>query len=347
MKTIYTEDHRHQDGKFELIDGKFVPPFEMPRRADIVLGRVREAKLGPVLPPEDFGLEPVRRVHDDGFVDFLRGAWDEWVQAHGAYDALPLAWHTRAFRKKPPLPEVIDGKLSYYAIDAGTPITAGTWRAITGAANVALTGVKLVQRGDQAAFALCRPPGHHAGSDFYGGYCFLNNAAIAAQAFRDAGAKRVAVLDVDYHHGNGTQEVFYSRTDVLTISIHADPLQEYPYFLGHADETGKGKGEGYHLNLPLRWGSGWDKYKIALATAMRRIDKFRPEALVVSLGLDTFEQDPISKFKLRHDDYLRMGETIAGARKPTLFVFEGGYAVDALGVNTVNVLTGFEQAAKG
>ncbi|MGH6961826.1 MAG: histone deacetylase family protein, partial [Dongiaceae bacterium] len=177
MKTIYTDDHRHQDGRFELIDGKFVPPFEMPRRADIVIGRVRDTKLGAVLPPEDFGLEPVRRVHDDGFVDFLHGAWDEWVQTHGAYDALPLAWHTRAFRRKPPLPEAIDGKLSYYAIDAGTPITAGTWRAITAAANVALTGVKLVRGGETAVFSLCRPPGHHAGSDFFGGYCFLNNAA--------------------------------------------------------------------------------------------------------------------------------------------------------------------------
>jgi acetoin utilization deacetylase AcuC-like enzyme len=237
---------------------------------------------------------------------------------------------------------VIDGKLSYYAIDAGTPITAGTWRAVKGAVDVALTGVKLVNNGEKAVFSLCRPPGHHAGSDFYGGYCFLNNAAIAAQAFRDLGAKRVAVLDVDYHHGNGTQEIFYNRADVLTISIHADPLQEFPYFLGFADETGKGKGEGYHMNLPLRWGSKWDKYEEALAKAMKTLKKYSPEVVVVSLGLDTFKEDPISKFKLEHEDYLRMGEMIAGAKKPTLFVFEGGYAVDALGINTVNVLTGFE-----
>jgi acetoin utilization deacetylase AcuC-like enzyme len=346
MKTVYTEDHRHQDGKLELIDGKFLPPFEMPRRAQIVIDRVKATKLGPIMAPQEFGLEPIRRVHDKGFVEFLRTAWDEWVLAHGAYDALPLVWHTRGFRKKPPLPEAIDGKLSYYAIDAGTPITAGTWRAVTAAANVALTGVKLVEGGERAAFSLCRPPGHHAGSDFYGGYCFFNNAAIAAQAFRDKGAKRVAILDVDYHHGNGTQEMFYGRADVLTISIHADPRQEYPYFLGFADETGKGKGEGFHLNLPLRWGSAWDRYDGALQTAMKRIRKYGPEVIVVSLGLDTFKEDPISKFKLGHKDYLRMGEMIAGAGKPTLFVMEGGYAVDALGVNTVNVLTGFEQAAR-
>ncbi len=342
MRTVYTDEHRHQDGKFELIEGKFLPPFEMPRRAQIVIDRVRSKKLGPVTAPDSFDLEPVYRVHDKGLVSFLQTAWDEWVQAHGCYDALPITWHTRGFRKKPPLPEVIDGKLSYYAIDAGTPITAGTWRAVKGAVDVALTGVKLVNNGEKAVFSLCRPPGHHAGSDFYGGYCFLNNAAIAAQAFRDLGAKRVAVLDVDYHHGNGTQEIFYNRADVLTISIHADPLQEFPYFLGFADETGKGKGEGYHMNLPLRWGTKWDKYEEALTRAMKALKKFSPDVVVVSLGLDTFKEDPISKFKLEHEDYLRMGEMIAGAKKPTLFVFEGGYAVDALGINTVNVLSGFE-----
>jgi acetoin utilization deacetylase AcuC-like enzyme len=346
LKTVYTEEHRHHEGKFELIDGKFVPPFEMPRRAQIVIDRVKAARLGPILAPEEFGLEPVARVHDKDFLTFLQTAWDQWVQAHGTYDALPLSWHTRGFRSNPPVPETIDGRLGYYAIDAGTPITAGTWRAVAAAANVALTGARLVKAGDSAAFALCRPPGHHAGSDFFGGYCFLNNAAIAAHWLRDQGCKRVAILDIDYHHGNGTQEIFYRRADVLTISIHADPRQEFPFFLGFADEVGKGKGEGFHLNLPLRWGSGWDAYEHALQTAMKKLQKYAPEVIVVSLGLDTFKEDPISKFGLEHEDYVRIGETIASARRPALFVMEGGYAVEALGVNTVNVLTGFEQAAK-
>jgi acetoin utilization deacetylase AcuC-like enzyme len=343
MKTIYTDDHRLQDGKAELIDGKLQPCFEMPRRADIIIARVRDVGLGEVIPPQDFGLDPVRRVHKDNFVDFLHIAWDRWVEDHGAYDALPLNWATRGMRAIEP--ETIDGKLSYFSFDAGTPITAGTWRAITGSANVALTGQKLVADGARSAFALCRPPGHHAGTDFYGGYCFFNNAAVAAQAFRDAGAGRVAILDVDYHHGNGTQEIFYDRDDVLTISIHADPKQEFPFFLGFADETGEGRGEGHHLNLPLRWGSGWDVYRPALETAMGRVRDYKPDALVVSLGVDTFEEDPISKFKLKHDDYTTMGAIIAGGGLPTLFVMEGGYAVDALGVNAVNVLTGFEAAA--
>lgn len=342
MKTVYSDDHRLQDGKSELIDGKLMPCFEMPKRADIVIARVRDQKLGEVVGPRDFGLDPVKRVHRPRFVEFLRGAWDEWVTEHGAYDALPLTWAARGMRSDV-IPEAIDGRLSYYSIDAGTPITAGTWTAITTSANVALTGTALVDAGERAVFALCRPPGHHAGSDFYGGYCFFNNAAVAAQEFRESGADRVAILDVDYHHGNGTQEIFYLRPDVFTVSIHADPRQEYPFFLGHADETGAAAGEGFHLNLPLRWGSAWDAYKAAMDTATARIRDYGADALVISLGVDTFEKDPISKFKLKHDDYLKIGRMIAGLGLPTLFVFEGGYAVEELGVNAVNVLQGFEQ----
>ncbi len=346
MHTIYSEEHRHQDGNVELFEGKVVKPHEIPRRAEIVLGQVKARKLGDVVGPSDFGLDPILKVHDAGFVDFLRTCWDEWVKSGRDFDALPHVWPVPGLL--PPgaprrVPDSIDGRLGFYGIDAGTPIVAGTWRAVHASAQVALTGQRLVATGERAAFALCRPPGHHAGSNFYGGYCFLNNAAIAAQAFRDAGAKKVAILDVDYHHGNGTQEIFYRRDDVLTVSIHADPKQEFPYFLGHADERGHGLGEGHHMNLPLPWGSAWDRYGEAMDQAIRRITDDSIEVLVVSLGLDTFEHDPISRFKLRHEDYFAMGRKIARCDLPTLFVMEGGYAVDALGVNTVNVLEGFEQ----
>ena len=195
MLTVYTEDHRLQDGKAELIDGKLLPCFEKPARAEIVIARVREAGLGEVAGPKDFGRAPLRAIHPENFLHFLETAWDQWVAAHGAYDALPLVWPTRGLRQVEP--EAIDGKLSYFSFDAGTPITAGTWRAITASANVALTGGELVAGGERAVFALCRPPGHHASADVYGGYCFLNNAAIAVQAFRDGGAARVAILDID------------------------------------------------------------------------------------------------------------------------------------------------------
>ncbi|WP_374378086.1 histone deacetylase family protein [Dongia sp.] len=341
MRTIYTEAHRQQDGGHELLEGQFVKAHESPSRADFVINRVREVKLGEVLEPQGFSLDPILKVHDKGLVDFLATAWDQWAATGRTFDALPHVWPVPGLGRR--LSDSIDGKLGYYAIDAGTPIMKGTWNAVKASADVALTAQKLVATGERAAFALCRPPGHHAGSDFYGGYCFLNNAGIAAQAFRDQGAKRVAILDVDYHHGNGTQQMFFERDDVLTISLHADPKQEFPYFIGYADEIGAGAGEGYHMNLPLPWGTDWARYSEALEHAMKRIEQYGAEALVVSLGLDTFEEDPISRFKLKQGDYPKMGERIAWADLPTLFVMEGGYAVEALGVNTVNVLLGFEQ----
>ena len=186
-----------------------------------------------------------------------------------------------------------------------------------------------------------RPPGHHAGADYFGGYCFLNYAALAAQHLRDAGLSRVAVLDVDYHHGNGTQSIFYERSDVFFASIHGDPRTEYPFYLGHADEIGAGAGAGFNLNLPLPRGSGFEAWSAALEVALAAISRFGAEALVVSLGLDTFVGDPISGFCLQSTDYLRLGERLARVGLPNVLVLEGGYAVDGLGVNAVNVLQAF------
>jgi acetoin utilization deacetylase AcuC-like enzyme len=241
------------------------------------------------------------------------------------------------------VPKDLDGRLGFYSFDCGTPITATSWQAIKASADVALTGAGLISGGARAAFALCRPPGHHAGSDHFGGYCFLNNAALAAQKLRDDGAKRVAILDVDYHHGNGTQQIFYRRGDVLVVNIHADPDQEYPYFLGFADEAGAGAGEGFNVNMPLPWGTEWPAWAEALEAGLKRILAFGADAIVVSLGVDTYKNDPISKFRLDHDDFTAMGGMIARANIPTLFVMEGGYAVAEIGVNAVNVLTGFNE----
>src|SRR5258706_15077983 len=207
MKTVYSDEHRHQDGRAELIDGKLMPCFEMPRRADMIHARVREVGLGEVLAPREFGVDPVKRVHKPNFVEFLRGAWDLWVKQHGAYDALPLNWAARGMRAIEP--EAIDGKLSYYSFDAGTPITAGTWRAITASANVALTGQAMVAAGERAVFSLCRPPGHHAGSDFYGAYCFFKNAAGGPQAFLPVGGRRTCRPQGRYPHGKGGPGTFY------------------------------------------------------------------------------------------------------------------------------------------
>ena len=220
-------------------------------------------------------------------------------------------------------------------------MVAGTWAAARGAADAAMTAASLVAVGERAAYALCRPPGHHAGRATYGGYCFLNNAALAVERLRAHGRSRVAVLDVDFHHGNGTQDIFWRRGDVLFVSIHGDPRSEYPWFLGHADERGEGEGEGANLNLPLPVGTAWPAYEAALGTALDAIAAFGADALVVSLGVDTYEHDPISSFALDADGYPRIGRSIAALDLPTVLVQEGGYAVEGVGGNVAAVLSAF------
>jgi acetoin utilization deacetylase AcuC-like enzyme len=256
---------------------------------------------------------------------------------------LPSVWPGYAFRTDV-LPANFSARVGLFAFDAGSPITVGTWVAAREGILCAMAAADAVVAGERAAFALSRPPGHHAGPDFFGGYCFLNNAALATQTLRDSGLARVAVLDVDYHHGNGTQTMFETRNDVLTVSIHGDPSTEYPFYLGHADERGRGPGEGFNLNLPLPRGTTPERWFAALDVASQAVRDFAPAALVVSLGVDTFEGDPISGFKLRSSDYLTLGRTVAALGLPTVWVFEGGYAVDEVGINTANVLEGFNSS---
>lgn len=344
MKIIYSEDHKLHHGAKELNRGEMVPQFEMPSRAEMIFERLKHTGFGEIVAPERFGDEAIHAVHAQDYVRFLETAWSEWVEEEGD-DQFAIAWVFPCRGLRQTAPASIHGKLGYYAFDVAIPIVEGTWRAVRTAADVALTGYSFLNNGERAAFSLCRPPGHHAMRDLGGGYCYLNNAAIAAQALRDSGARRVAILDVDYHHGNGTQGIFYDRGDVLFVSLHGDPKFEFPYYLGYADERGEGAGEGFNLNLPMPAGTAWKAYAAALNAALGRIREFGPSALVVSLGVDTFKKDPISRFRLENDDYLHMGEVIAGLNAPTLFVMEGGYAVEEIGVNAVNVLSGFEQKA--
>lgn len=230
-----------------------------------------------------------------------------------------------------------------FGSDNVTPIGPGTWASAYWGAQSALTALSaLLDNETRTAFALCRPPGHHAGADYTGGYCYLNNAAISAEAAITAGHARVAILDVDYHHGNGTQDIFYARGDVLTASLHADPRTDFPYYWGHADERGEGVGLGATLNLPLPAGAAWPDYERTLATALAAIARFAPSLLIVPFGADTFEGDPISRFALRTADYPAMAARIAALGLPTLIVMEGGYAIDALGANVAAFLSGFE-----
>lgn len=340
MLTVYSPNHRLHHGS-ELKDGAVTQSFENPSRAETVLARVKSNGLGEVISEKDYPRDCYVAAHSERYVTFLETAWSEWTASGKQCDALPLVWPVRdlAIDREPGF---IDGKLGFYAMDAGAPITAGTWQAVRSSANVALTGVDWVLAGKSSAFALCRPPGHHAAREYMGGYCYLNNAAIAAERCLSQGVKKVAILDVDYHHGNGTQNIFYQRPDVMFISIHGDPHTSYPYFSGYQHETGQGPGEGFTANYPLPHGTDWSSYRQALKSALNRLENFRPEVLIISLGVDTFEGDPISHFKLKSHDFITLGETLASLHIPTLFVMEGGYMVDEIGINAVNVLSGFD-----
>ncbi len=341
MKTIYSEKHKLRDAKTELYGGELVMPFERPSRAQYIYDRIKAVGLGPITAPNEYGLDPITRIHDAEFVEFLQQAWTLWQAEGFKGEALPTCWPARRMSNKKP--EFIEGQLGYYALAAETSLTDGTWDAAYASAQVALTGAEDIMAGHHA-FALCRPPGHHAAIDMYGGYCFLNNAAIAAQSLRDQGMDRVAIVDVDFHHGNGTQDIFYTRDDVLFASLHGDPMHAFPHFLGHADETGQGKGVGFTHNYPMPPGTNFETWRAALADALTKVTQFKPDALIISLGVDTFETDPISFFKLKSDDFTTYGADIAALNLPTLFVMEGGYDIAEIGINTVNVLTGFEGA---
>jgi acetoin utilization deacetylase AcuC-like enzyme len=343
MRTVYSPLHAGHGGQTELISGAIVPAFEMPRRAEIIRARIGEVGLGPVGEPEPQGLEVARTVHDPAYLDFLAGVYDRWRAEGREGTALPFVWPVPGLRRDVP-PAHVDGLLGFYTFDGGAPFVAGTWAAVRAAHDTALTAAGIVAREGGAAFALCRPPGHHAHRAFAGGYCYVNNAAVAAQALRAGGARRVAVLDVDYHHGNGTQAIFYERADVLVVNVHADPMVEFPYFLGHADERGAGEGEGFTVNLPLPHGTEWPAWEAALLRGCEAVAGFGAEVLVVSLGTDTYHADPISRFRLDTPHYPLIGARIAALGLPTLFVMEGGYAVEEIGVNAVGVLTGFEAA---
>ena len=323
--------------------GRMVPCHEVPQRQDQVSAALQARALGPLQKPNHFDDALLQRIHSPRYLQFLQTAWQQWIAldpANVALDAIPSVWPTRSFRTDIE-PDNFAARMGLYSFDAGTPLTAGTWQAARSGADCALSAAAHIAQGARAAFALSRPPGHHAGADFFGGYCFLNNAALAAQYLRDSGLERVAVLDVDYHHGNGTQAIFYERSDVFFASIHGNPRTEYPFFLGHADEQGQAAGRGFNLNVPLPRGSDYARWSESLDFALKAIATYGAQALVVSLGVDTFACDPISGFALQSEDYLRMGERIAHAGLPTVLVFEGGYAVEAVGLNVANVLLAF------
>lgn len=327
MRFFWDEAQRSHAPASEFFNGALHPAADVIERVDSVL-----AAIGPVEAPAPRRqaelIAAASLAHSSDYLELLRTAHDEWLAAGRSGDVLPYAFPVR---RAPRELQRIDARLGQHAYDTCAPIMGGTWPSLLAGTGTLLAALDAAVEGEHA-FALTRPPGHHAGPDYMGGYSYLNWAAIAALA----SGKRTAILDLDYHHGNGTQDIVAGHERIRFASLHADPATDYPYFWGSADESG-----GNVLNLPLPRGTAFAGYDDALAGACDWLAEAAPELLVVSFGADTFEGDPISHFAIRTGDYARLAARAAALGVPTLVILEGGYAVDALGANVAAFLSGF------
>ncbi len=342
MKAYFAEEQRRHDPKSFLSSGAPKPNPEAPERVERLLAGAKAAGCT-IERPKNYGLGPIAAIHTPEYIEFLQHIFERWQRIEGASAEVIPNIHPIA--RGGSRPDSAVGQAGYHMADTSCPISAETYDSSCWSAWTAVAAAEAIEAGASSAYALCRPPGHHAFADVAGGFCFFNNSAITAQRLRKS-ADRVAILDVDLHHGNGTQGVFYRRADVLTVSIHADPVRFYPFFWGYADERGEGPGLGYNLNLPLARKSGDEAFLDALAAAIRRVEAFAPDALVVALGLDAFEGDPFGGLSVSTPGFARIGEAVAALSLPTAIVQEGGYLCDALSDNLTSFLDGFASRHK-
>ncbi len=349
MQFVHTDRHRGHDPKVETYLGVPVPANEIPARAEAIVAALAADGGFELTAPTDHGTAPILAVHDAGLLRFLEEAWPETVrQAIKREFLVADTYPTRSMFAgmsdelvaARPEPIAIGGRVGWWGLDSSNPLVAGSYDAARGAVDVALTTADLVLGGETVAYGLCRPPGHHAAAAMAGGYCFFNNAAIAAHAIAEQTGERVAILDVDVHHGNGTQQIFWRRSDVLYASLHADPRHLYPFFLGHADEVGEGPGRGANLNLPQPMGADDPTYLAHLDRALEWTDASAGSLVVVSLGFDTYERDPIGGLALTTAGYHEMGRRVGALGRRLVILQEGGYYVPHLGANAVAWLRG-------
>jgi acetoin utilization deacetylase AcuC-like enzyme len=352
MQVVYSPRHLAHDIDTETYMGVGVPANEVAERAERIRSALEADGGFPFSEPTDHGETPITAVHDPGLVRFLAAAWSE-VRAQNvpraflSADTYPNRAMFEGMSEEAVAglvrePRQIGGRAGFWGLDSAAPLVAGTYDAARAAVDVALSTVDLVLGGATAAYGLCRPPGHHAARSMYGGYCFFNNAAIAAEAIVATTGERVAILDVDFHHGNGSQQIFWRRSDVRYVSIHADPDRQYPYFLGRADETGEGEGAGANLNIPLAAGTTNADYLTATDRALEFIAAEPGSIVVVSLGFDTYGLDPIGDFALTTEVYHEVGRRVAALDRRLVILQEGGYHRPSLGENARAWLRGAE-----
>lgn len=337
MKVIFTEKQKKHYPHTFFSSGAPQPNPEVPERADRLLAAATSCGLI-AEEPADHGLEFISAVHTQRYLTYLQNIYARWMRIEGGSSEVVPGIHPD--RRDGGYPDSAAGQAGWHHCDTASPVSADTWGSALWSAHAAAEAARKVLGGDRACYALSRPPGHHATREVASGFCYLNNAAVAATVLR-TGHDRVAILDVDLHHGNGTQEIFYERPDVFTVSIHADPVRFYPFFWGYAEERGSGPGKGFNLNLPLARGTADDRYLQTLDAAITAITKFSPGAIVIALGLDAYEGDPLRGLAVSTEGFDRIGQRIAGMRLPTVLVQEGGYICDALGDNLSSFLQGF------
>jgi acetoin utilization deacetylase AcuC-like enzyme len=338
MKAIFDDQQGQHDPKHFMANGKLLPNPEQPQRIDVLKAGALAAGCS-FEAPADAGLGPIAAVHTAEYLTFLKNIYRRWQYIEGAGDEVIPNIHPA--HRTDSYPKSATGQSGYHQADTACPIARGTWEAAYWSAQSAISGADLLLGGTRSAYVLARPPGHHAFADMAGGFCFLNNSAIAAERLRAAGL-RPAIVDVDVHHGNGTQGIFYGREDVLTVSLHADPDRFYPFFWGHAQERGEGRGLGYNLNLPLVRGTDDAGFLKALDVALERVALFGADVLVVALGLDASIDDPFQGLAVTKQGFFGVGAALAGLKIPVLFVQEGGYLCDSLGENLTRCLTGYQ-----
>ena len=337
MKVEFSDAQMRHDPQTFYSSGAAVPNPEVPERATSLLRAAKASGLIREI-PKDYGSDWVAKIHTSRYLQYFENIFTRWSRIEGgSAEVIP---GIQPGRRDGGYPASAAGQAGWHHSDTASPITKETWNSALWSAHAATHAAHRVLEGDDACYALCRPPGHHASAEVAGGFCYFNNAAIGAEVLR-SDHKRVAILDVDVHHGNGTQSVFNRRADVLTVSVHADPVRFYPFFWGYAEERGHEEGLGYNLNLPLPRGAGDDQYLKTLDAAIDRVRTYDPGALVVALGLDAYEGDPLRGLAVTTSGFASIGEQIGMLRLPTVVVQEGGYLSPALGDNLSSFLNGF------